>query len=299
RDTRKVEQLYIKHILIRMSGTTYNKLKHIFIMIGIVAILSLGMVYPFLPGAYDRLAMPLSIVIQAFGVMGILLAIIGLGWLIMPKYSYSYARAAWYVSVFISIVIAFFAFLSAGKVFGIILLFIGIMTLRYLKSKLNEAKASDQQVFSILPVYLIGLPVLLLIIQLTIAQPLKQWSRNSAIKNAAAYIDDIENFRKKEGYYPPSLQAMYKDYYPQIVGIDKYHYLAAGDAYNLSFEQPRFLLDVIGTKEWVVYNPRDEHRVYSHTSWFLLLSPAELERSQGWYASEQTEHAHWKSFLFD
>jgi hypothetical protein len=59
------------------------------------------------------------------------------------------------------------------------------------------------------------------------------------------------------------------------------------------------LFDNIGTREWVVYNPRDEHRMYSHTSWFLLLSPEELERSQGWYAVHDSPTPHWKYFSFD
>jgi hypothetical protein len=92
---------------------------------------------------------------------------------------------------------------------------------------------------------------------------------------------------------------MYKDYYPNTVGVEKFHYLPFGNSYNLSFEQPRFFLDIIGTKEWVVYNPKDEHRVYSHTSWFLLLSPEESEIRQGWYSSADTKHKHWKSFFFD
>jgi hypothetical protein len=92
---------------------------------------------------------------------------------------------------------------------------------------------------------------------------------------------------------------MYKDYYPNTLGVEKFHYLPFGNSYNLSFEQPRFFLDIIGTKEWVVYNPKDEHRVYSHTSWFLLLSQQESEIRQGWFLSVDTKHKHWKSFYFD
>jgi hypothetical protein len=80
--------------------------------------------------------------------------------------------------------------------------------------------------------------------------------------------------------------------------VERYVYVPQGDSYNLSFEQPRFLLDRFGTREWVVYNPRDEHRVYSHTAW-LLPPPGVAEASQGWYASGETGHAHWMYFLFD
>ena len=67
---------------------------------------------------------------------------------------------------------------------------------------------------------------------------------------------------------------------------------------DLSFEQPRFLLDRFGTREWVVYNPRDQHRAYSHIAW-LLPSPDVAEPNQGWYASGRTDHPHWMYFLFD
>jgi hypothetical protein len=74
---------------------------------------------------------------------------------------------------------------------------------------------------------------------------------------------------------------MYKDYYTNVVSIEKYFYLPKGNSYNLSFEQPLFLFDNFGTPEWVVYNPRNEHKAFSHTSWFLLLSPDELKPKPG------------------
>src|SRR5690606_15387405 len=98
--------------------------------------------------------------------------------------------------------------------------------------------------------------------------------------------------------YPASLQAQNRDYYPDTVGVERYIYVPQGDSYNLSFEQPRFLLDRFGTREWVVYNPNDEHRVFSHTAW-LLTAPHLTERSQGWYAAYATTHPHWKYFWFD
>lgn len=116
--------------------------------------------------------------------------------------------------------------------------------------------------------------------------------------NAAELIARIEAYYDRHAQYPASLQAQYGDYDPNRVGIDRYHYMRRGGSYNLAFEQPRFLLDDIGTREWVVYNPRGEHRVYSHTSWLLLPSAA-AEPIQGWYASGDAGRAHWKYFLFD
>lgn len=65
---------------------------------------------------------------------------------------------------------------------------------------------------------------------------------------------------------------------------------------RLFFEQPRLLFDNIGTREFVVYNPQDKHKIIRHTSWIFLLSPTELERSQGWYEVHDTAIPHWKYF---
>ncbi len=273
--------------------------KNISIILGITLILSLCIVYPFLPGEYDALAMPISIMVQSFGAIGLLLSIVGLLWLAIPKNHFVFAIIFLYLSTFIILILAFFAFLSAAKSLGFVLLLVWAVVFLYLKTKLSQLKSASQIKFKFLPFYLILLPIFILIIQLVLAKPLTQWSRNKAIANANEYINHLKDFHKKYGHYPQSIQAMHKDYVPQIAGIEKYHYLQYGDSYNISFEQPRFLFDVIGTREWVVYNPKDEHRAYSHTSWFLLLSPEQLEQSQGWYASGNTEHSQWKCFLFD
>jgi hypothetical protein len=69
--------------------------------------------------------------------------------------------------------------------------------------------------------------------------------------------------------------------------------------YNLYFEQPKFLFDQFGTRELVVYNPKDTHLMLSHTSWHMLLEPHQLRLTQGWYASYDTGIPHWKYFWFD
>jgi hypothetical protein len=132
-----------------------------------------------------------------------------------------------------------------------------------------------------------------------LAAPLTEFSRNRAIANSHDFVRDIEVYHDEYGRYPVSLAAMWKDYYPDIVGIEKFHYSPFGESYNLFFEQPRFLFDNIGTREWVVYNPNDDQRMFSHTAWFLLLTPEELERSQGWYAVHDASTPHWKYFWFD
>jgi hypothetical protein len=164
---------------------------------------------------------------------------------------------------------------------------------------LCSMKYAESQRFSPAPLYLVILPIATLAFQLVVAGPFTEFSRTRAIANSSDFIKDIEAYHDEHGNYPISLAAMWKDYYPEIVGVEKYHYSPYGDSYNLFFEQPRFLLDNLGTREWVVYNPDDDQRMYAHTAWFLLLSPQELERSQGWYEVHDASTPHWKYFWFD
>jgi len=272
-------------------------LSHISKQVIVLTLLILGIIYPYFSGAFDRLAMPLSTIIQGFGILGIILSLLGLIWLLMPSKYKIFTIISIYVFGFLVVVFTFFAYLISGILFGIsILLILGLLLLKY---RQRIIVPFEREAIAFVPIYLIVLPVSILTVQLLIAKPITDWSRDRTISNAKDYVRDIEIFYTRNGYYPKTLQAMYKDYYPNTVGVEKFHYLPFGNSYNLSFEQPRFFLDIAGTKEWVVYNPRDEHRVYSHTSWFLLLSPQESEIRQGWYSSADTKHKHWKSFYFD
>jgi hypothetical protein len=144
------------------------------------------------------------------------------------------------------------------------------------------------------PLYLVVVPSAALIAQLALATPLTERSRAIAIQNSADMIRDIEAYHAEHGHYPASLFAVYPDYSPGIFGVPQYHYEPNGEAYNLTFEQPRFLLDDFGAREFVMYNPRDEHALTSHAVW--RLSHPKL---QGWYAVQDTGVPYWKYFLFD
>jgi hypothetical protein len=262
-----------------------------------MALLTLGITYPFLKGDYDRLATPISTMIQVFGLVGLSLVPVGILWVTMPKYRIGFAIAAIIVSSFIVMILALFATLSVGKSFGILTLFLWIIVAALLIPQIKKLKEMTGNKFDFLPFYLIFLPIITLLLQLTLAKPLTQLSRNRAIENANRFIRHIEEYKTLRGAYPMTLQAQNKDYFPDVVGVEKYLYAPHRKGYNLSFEQPRFLLDRFGTREWLVYNPLDENSVYSHTSW--LLPTMQEEASQGWYASGNTEHEHWKYFLFD
>jgi len=275
----------------------YHSVKHFTYMIFFVSILTLGMIYPFLKGDFDHLAIPISTIIQVFGLVGLSFVPIGILWMAIPKYRFGFAIAAIIVSFFITLILALFATLSVGKSFGIVILFIWIIIATLLLPQIKKLKILTGNKFDFFPLYLIGVPVITLILQLILAKPLTELSRNRTIENANRFIRDIEEFKTLRGAYPLTLQAQNKDYFPDVVGVEKYFYAPHRKGYNLYFEQPRFLLDRFGTREWVVFNPLDENSVYSHTSWLL---PTEQEEAiQGWYASGNTGHKHWKYFFFD
>jgi len=271
---------------------------HVAIIVGLAALLAFAMAYPFVPGRYDRLAVPLSTMAQVFGVVGLALVPGGLLWLIMPRYGFALAVLSMVVGTGLALILALFATLSVGNAFGVLTLAAWVLMLVQLipaARRLRRAGASGRRVA---PMYLVCLPVVAFAAQQALAAPLARASRDRAIANARPFIADIEQYHTRHGRYPVSLQAQNTDYHPDVVGVEHYLYVPRGDAYNLSFEQPRFLLDRFGTREWVVYNPRDEHRVYSHTAW-LLPPPEVAEPAQGWYASGTAGHAHWMYFLFD
>lgn len=296
-----------------MNTTTGKAILHFSFMLGITALITSCMIYPFLPGAYDDLAVALSNMAQASGVVGLMLVPIGITWLMYAIWrqkrsrqnrpikmrEHYFALAAVVITSFDIAAIAFIGVVSTGWSLGLATLLTWLYIVSRLIPKIKLLRASEDPRFNLIPLYLIFTPIAVLLLQILLATPLTKASRNHAIATSAELINAIEAYRTSNGYYPTSLLATWPDYSPDVVGIEQYHYMAQGDSYNLFFQQPRFLLDDIGVREFVVYNPLDEHMMISHTSWILLLRPAELRRSQGWYAVRHDPTPHWRYFWFD
>ncbi|GAB4577629.1 MAG: hypothetical protein Fur0022_03600 [Anaerolineales bacterium] len=287
-------------------------IKHLAWIIGITLLIVLCIVRPFLPGDYDGLAMPLSTMAQAFGVVGMLLVPVGGLWLVYEFRSrarkknlpvkargYAFALVSLVVATLVAAIISLIGLVTLGPSLGLLTLTLWLYAFSKLIPKLKSLKNAEREPFNPTPLYLIILPIAALLSQILLAAPMTEFSRTRAIAMSAEFIGDIEAYRTANGHYPVSLLATWKDYYPDIVGIEKFHYAPEGEAYNLFFEQPRFLLDNIGTREFVVYNPLDEQRIISHTSWILLLTPEELDGAQGWYEVHEASSPHWKYFWFD
>ncbi len=119
-------------------------LKHILTLAATIAVISLCIVNPYLPGEYDRLAMPLSIVVQSFGLTGLILTWVGLLWLMMPQRHSAFANIALYLSTMIVLFLAFLSLLTARKVIGVIIVVPGRLPFFVLKKNLVNRKTPDK-----------------------------------------------------------------------------------------------------------------------------------------------------------
>jgi len=66
--------------------------------------------------------------------------------------------------------------------------------------------------------------------------------------------------------------------------------------YNLYFEHPSTNFAV---REIVMYNPRGEQDISGHAFDLLQLSPEDIRRQRGYFASYDLSQAGWRRFLFD
>lgn len=159
-------------------------------------------------------------------------------------------------------------------------------------------KRMESAIPAALPLSLVLVPVAIVLLQWALRDPAVEFSRNRAIQNSAPLITAIEQYYATHGQYPASLLAVWPDYSPGVIGIKEYRYEPHGAAYNLVFEQFTYRL---GTREFVVYNPLDEHIMTSHAMDLLRLTPEQLtlERTRGHYARNDAAYPHWKYFWFD
>ena len=272
----------------------------------------LCMVYPFLPGKYDSLALPLSTIAQLFGAAGLLLVPIGALWLVYEARTRGRNRippttGRGYYFAMASLIAASIAVLAASLVislgigisFGVLALTLWAYAVYRLIPRLRLLKRAEDTSINPTPFYLLLVPVAVLLFQITLAAPVTELSRNHAIMKSAELIDAIEKHYAVHGRYPSSLLAVWPDYYPSVVGIEQFHYAPKGNAYNLFFEQPKFLFDNLGTREFVMYNKLNEHGMSSHAAWILTWTPEELASRHTWYAVHDAPRRHWKYFWFD
>lgn len=285
---------------------------HFIRICGLIILLVLFTFYPFLPGSYDGLAMPLSAMAQVFGIAGLLLVPVGVLWLAselrrrvrrkrnLPTKSreYYFALASLAIASIVAIAASLGAFMSGSLSLCLLTLALWFYIVVRLLLRLKLLKTAETRHFNPAPLYLIFIPTVLLVLQLTLGVHATNFSRNRAIAQSAELIGDIEEYRAAHGSYPSTLLAVNKDYHPSVVGIEQFHYAPNGAAYNLFFEQPKLLFD-FGIREIVMYNKLDEQLMMSHAAWILTSAPDQLEARQGWNRVHDASTPHWKYFWFD
>lgn len=275
-----------------------------------VALLAVCMLLPFLPGEYDALAVTLSTMSQLFGMAGLLLVPLGAIWLAHEfkkrtkkthtgssrDWGYRFGLVSIGAATLVAVVVSLPAFINVGPSLGLGAIALWAYCAARLVTTLKGREHAEHRTFNAAPLYLIVVPIVAAILRSTLVGPAIEYSRNRAIENSAGLISDIERYREGNGHYPLSLLSVWKDYKPAVKGVEQYHYELNGDAYNLYFEH---LASQLGTREFVMYNKRDEHEMTSHAMDLLLLTPSELSVQRGYYAVREGARPHWKRFLFD
>jgi hypothetical protein len=258
---------------------------------------------PFLPGDHDRLALPLATMMQFFALAGLVLVPFGALWLVfesrrgeVSRIRHGLALLSVGAATVVAAVVVLMAHFSVGPTLGLALAVLWIVAALRMVSRVRQAQSTSARVFDPTPFYFVVLPIVAAICHLAIVPRAEEFARNRAIDNSAPLIGDIERFHAVHGRYPTSMLSVWKDYRTGVIGVPQYHYEPAGESYNLWFEQ---FSHVLGTREFVVYNPRGEQQVSSHDSDRLRYTGPALELRRGYYAVRNASRPGWKRFLFD
>jgi hypothetical protein len=260
---------------------------------------------PHLPGRFDSLAAPASLMTQVFGAASLVLVPIGAVWLACHR-SNRLRRHQWLIALIaliasgpVSMLVALAAVVSDSVLLGSFCLTLWLLGLARAGKVVRRLKGAPGEEVSAAAPLLLLVPLFLFAFQIMLAERVEDWSRRFAIQNASPVIEAIEAYHRAQGRYPLSLHAVGDDDRPGIIGISGYRYEPSGDAYNLFFEHPSFHF---GTREFVMYNPLDRQAFTAHRRDILELSPdaLALDQSRGHYAAYDVPgQPHWKRFLFD
>lgn len=269
------------------------------------------MFYPFMPGTYDRMAVVLSGMAQVLGVAGVLLIPIGISWLIYDLVNRRrrrdsvplLAKSHWFAVGALAASVVAGAGVALASLHTSPSLSIGVLILVAYGAQragraVKQLKSGGYRGFNAIPLYLIIIPGIVATAHLVLLRPAVEISRKRTIMGSTEFINAIEAYRVAYGHYPPTLESVHHDYDPPTIGVERYRYEPNGQSYNVFFEQPTW---PIGTQEFVMYNPRDEHMMIVHNQ-DLLESPQEQvddERRYHARAARDAGVAHWKYFWFD
>lgn len=253
------------------------------------AVILLCTLLPFLPGAYDPLALPLSMMARFGAIAALLLVPVG----VTAKYR-SFAATTIVVATLVWLFVSLLAFMNSTAL-GVLTAAVGLLVVARVIRRWRQRSGGGVPSRPIV-LYFVVLPIAVVAVQWALVPRAVEFSRNRAIRNCDQLIADIEQYRTTNRRYPLSLQALWPDYKPSVMGIEKYHYEPSGESYNVFFENPALSF---GTREIVMYNPRDEQQFTSHPMDLLQYPLERLNRARGYYAVRDAAHPHWKYFWFD
>lgn len=279
-------------------------MNHFLGIMAAIAVIILATLFPFLPGPHDTLAVPVSLMSQIFGKVGLLLVPVGALWVASGYWTrlagkqYGIAIAALIASSVVWVMVSLGALVSSGPLLCLGAIAVWIFVVSRIWPRVRLLKRSTPRPTSAAAFYLLVVPIAVALVQMAVVGPAIELSRSRAIRNSAPLIADIEQYRAANGRYPESLLSVSGDYSPGVIGIRDYQYEPSGEAYNLFFEQ--FALN-FGTREFVMYNPRDQQAMTSHRLDRLALTPQQLalEQRRGHYAVHNAPQPHWRYFWFD
>jgi hypothetical protein len=248
---------------------------------------------------------------QTFGLTGLLFVPIGAIWLIYEimkrcrkqesgfraDVEYNFALVALVVSFVVTAGVAFSATQTGLSLGLIVLVSWGYLVWRSVPV-LKRLKHDGVGDFNPAPLYLILVPGILVIFQLTLIKPAVEFSRKWGMMGSADLINAIEAYHAAHGHYPLSLASLHHDYDPPIVGIEQYHYEFSGRTYNVFFEHFTYRL---GTREILMYNPLNEQAMVVHNRDLLESTQVEVNRERDFHARAAFDAGipHWKYFWFD
>ncbi len=285
--------------------------KHFLCMGALIAFIVACTFLPLLPGPYDGLAVTLSGMACLFGGAGLLLlAPIGALWLIYearkralhtrtpshPDKGYYFALASVIAASLVAALVSLGALVNTGLTLCAGTLALWANTVSRILPQVKALKHADEGHFNPTPLYHIVVPTAVILLQIVLAGPAIEFSRNYTIRQSAAMITDIERCHDAHGHYPQSLASVWNDYRPAVIGVKEFRYEPHGGAHNLYFEHVSFRL---GTREFVMYNKLGEHIMISHDCDILHWTPEELAARRGYYAVHDASIPHWKYFWFD
>lgn len=273
--------------------------RHTFYILLISAAIIFVMFRPFLPGRYDNLSIPLSFMTQVFSFSSLIFIPLGLIWLIRTRTTgirevtqRRFLKSTLIIAGLVSLIVSIGPLSQNHTSLAILFLatlFIAL-TKAFLKLKNDNLKAN------FLPLYLIIVPTVVAFARFGFIDNAVEMSRRIAIKNSETLIQSIENYKRVNGHYPISLQALHYDISPEVVGISQYFYEPNGNSYNLYFKQ---FSDELDADEIVMYNKLNEHYFTAHSQDILEYSGETLVLRRGDRRRAQLSTPNWISIVFE